>query len=89
MAADAACVDAIASLFRKHGYEEKDAFVRARITYFTQIGYYALELGETEEERLRHTATYVYTFTGVFPVPERMALYADEVLRAARAPTPS
>ena len=81
LAADAACVDAIASLLQKHGYEEKDAFVRARIMYFTQIGYYALELDETEEERLRYTANYVYIFTGVVPMPEQIALYADEVLR--------
>ena len=89
LAEDAACVDAIASLFRRHGYDEKDAFVRARIMYFTQIGYYALELGETEEERLRYTANYVSTFTGVSPMPEQMAFYADGVLNAARAPTRS
>jgi AcrR family transcriptional regulator len=33
------------------GYGAEDAEARARITYFHQIGYFALELGETAEER--------------------------------------
>lgn len=34
-----------------------------------QIGYYALELEESLGQRLRYTAKYVYSFTGVEPGP--------------------
>lgn len=44
-------IEAIADMFLKDGYEPYDAKARARITYFHQIGYYTLELGESPEER--------------------------------------
>jgi len=44
-------IEAIAGMFLEDGYEAKDAEARARITYFHQIGYYTLELGESAEER--------------------------------------
>lgn len=78
-AADDACIDAIASLFRRHGYDEPDTLVRARIMYFTQVGYYALELGESEEQRLRYTAEYVRGFTGRNPHPDQIAAYRSQI----------
>lgn len=60
-------VEAISALFRHHGFGEDEAFIRARVLYFMQIGYYALELEETLEQRLRHTTEYIYSFTGVQP----------------------
>ncbi len=84
LAEDAACVDAIAVLFRRHGYAEGEAFVRARIMYFTQIGYYALELGESEDQRLRYTMDYIRAFTGQDPRPDQIASYRAHVLDLAR-----
>ncbi len=60
-------VEGIAAMFRRHGFDEDEAFVRARVLYFMQIGYYALEIEETLEQRLRYTAEYVFGFTGVQP----------------------
>ncbi len=39
--------------FEQMGYEADEAVVRARITYFHQIGYYALSFKETAAERRR------------------------------------
>ena len=57
-------VAAIAAFLGKHGYDEKDAFVRARVLYFTQVGYYALNLEESLTDRLNLTGSYFRTFTG-------------------------
>ena len=57
-------VAAIAGFFRKHGYGEDDAFVRARVIYFTQVAYYALHIEESMTARLNLTEHYFRTFTG-------------------------
>jgi hypothetical protein len=48
------------------GVEPGEALVRARVIYFHQVGYYALEMGETRRERLDLSRTYYYVLTG-FP----------------------
>ena len=57
-------VGAIAGFFRKHGYGDDDAFVRARVIYFTQVAYYALHIEEDMTARLNLTEHYFRTFTG-------------------------
>jgi AcrR family transcriptional regulator len=61
--------EAIKALFVRFGYEDKDAFVRARVLYYMQIGYYALDLREPIERRLNLTPHYLKAFTGVDPDP--------------------
>ncbi|MFZ8428715.1 hypothetical protein ACO1NA_14415, partial [Staphylococcus aureus] len=39
----------VRQMFIDMGYEETQAFVRARIAYFHQVGYYALGVQETRE----------------------------------------
>lgn len=70
---DAARHAAIAEMFRRHGYPEDEADIRARVLYYQQIGYYALELGESLEERLARAPGYVFAFTGVAPTKEEIA----------------
>lgn len=60
-------IKAIRQLFLNHGYEDEDAFIRARVIYFTQIGYYALDLKESNRTRLSYLVPYLRTFTGVQP----------------------
>lgn len=60
---------AIAAMFVRHGYAPEEADIRARVLYYQQIGYYALELAETLEERLTRVAGYLYCFSGVHPDP--------------------
>lgn len=70
--ADEIRVTAIAGLFGRHGWGDVEAFVRARVLYFMQIGYYALDLGETLERRKELTAHYLKSFTGQEPTPEEL-----------------
>jgi len=63
---------AIAEMFTRHGYDPAEADIRARVLYYQQIGYYALELAETLEERLTRVAGYLYCFTGVHPSAEEV-----------------
>ena len=57
--------EALKAMFVRFGYEEKDAFVRARVLYYMQIGYYALDIREPIEARLNLTPHYLKAFTGV------------------------
>ncbi len=62
--ADERRVLAIADLFRRDGFEETEAFIRARILYFAQIGYYALQIEESFAERMSYLEAYFRGFTG-------------------------
>ena len=59
--------EALKALFVRFGYEDQDAFVRARVLYYMQIGYYALDIREPIEARLNLTPHYLMAFTGVDP----------------------
>ncbi|MGJ8625841.1 MAG: TetR/AcrR family transcriptional regulator [Sulfitobacter sp.] len=65
---DAARVAAFSALFERFGYVPDEAEVRARVMYFMQVGYYALELSEPIEERLKRVKNYVFSFTGQEPL---------------------
>jgi AcrR family transcriptional regulator len=45
-------------IFKRLGFAEPCAFVRARITYFHQVGYYALRIVERRADRLRLSSVY-------------------------------
>lgn len=69
-AADERRVMALAATFRRFGCPGEEAFVRARILYFAQIGYFALGLAEPMEARLALLETYFRCFTGRDIAPE-------------------
>ncbi|MGX5804562.1 TetR/AcrR family transcriptional regulator [Bradyrhizobium sp. Arg314] len=58
---------AIRDMYRRHGYDGEDAFIRARVLYYMQIGYYVLDLKEPVEARVSHLAAYLRSFTGLEP----------------------
>ncbi|MEW6633678.1 MAG: TetR/AcrR family transcriptional regulator [Pseudomonadota bacterium] len=58
---------AIRDMYRRHGYDDEDAFIRARVLYYMQIGYYVLDLKEPVEARVSHLAAYLRSFTGLEP----------------------
>lgn len=74
-AADEARVTAIRDMFLRHGYEPTDAFARARIIYFMQIGYYALVENEPFETRFALLKPYLVSFTGQEPDPAEIAAF--------------
>lgn len=63
-AADEARIAAISDMFSAHGFDGTEAFIRARIIYFTQVGYYALGIDETLVQRFEYLEAYYVGFTG-------------------------
>ncbi len=49
---DAEWIALLKNMFETSGYGETQSLVRARIYYFHQIGYYALDLKEDRDERV-------------------------------------
>lgn len=60
-------VELLRSIFVQLGNGRTEALVRARITYFHQVGYYALRMAETKERRLELFPTYVKLLLGREP----------------------
>jgi AcrR family transcriptional regulator len=79
--ADDERVDAIKRMFIRHGYRERDAFIRARVLYFMQIGYYSLDLEESQATRLDYVADYLRAFTAREPTRQEVATFAKAYKR--------
>lgn len=56
--ADRRRIALLADIYRRFGYADEAAFVRARIAYFHQVGYYALRITESRAERRRLKPLY-------------------------------
>ncbi len=59
----------LAKLFQALDYDAEEAFIRARIIYFHQVGYYAMDVRENAEQRLRYLPVYFRQLTG-FDLPK-------------------
>jgi AcrR family transcriptional regulator len=57
-------INLIQEIFKGFGYDNVDALVRARITYFHQVGYYTLHIKESRADRLRLKNVYVAALKG-------------------------
>lgn len=57
-------IDALRQVFSDAGYDEAEAFVRARITYFHQVGYYAMGVRESAKRREELSELYYRVLTG-------------------------
>jgi AcrR family transcriptional regulator len=62
--ADSKRLDAIAEVFRRAGFASQEADIRARVIYYTQVGYYALEEDESIVKRNTRLAAYYKVYTG-------------------------
>lgn len=71
-AADEIRIQALSALFSRSDYPMPEAFVRARVIYFAQIGFYALDVKEPMSTRLGYTEAYFAAFTGK-PISRREA----------------
>jgi hypothetical protein len=78
--ADEARIAAISDMFEAHGVQTVEAFIRARIIYFTQVGYYALGIEETLVQRFEYLEAYFLGFTGRKLNPDLAAIYRDKHL---------
>lgn len=68
--ADSDRVEAIKLMYARHGFPAKDAFIRARVLYYMQVGYYVLDLREPMETRLSNIVAYLRAFTNQEPSRE-------------------
>jgi AcrR family transcriptional regulator len=82
---DAARHAAISAMFERHGFAADEADIRARVVYYQQLGYYALELAEPLEERLSRVEGYLFCFTGVRPSAAEVAEFHAFARALARA----
>ena len=57
-------ITAIRNFFELFGYHSTDALIRARVLYFSQIGFYALSVKEPLKVRVNYTEHYYECFTG-------------------------
>ena len=57
-------INLILGIFKGFGYEGADALVRARITYFHQVGYYAIHIKESRTDRMRLKNAYLAALKG-------------------------
>lgn len=57
-------IEAIEEIFRRMGYDGKEALIRARIMYYHQVGYYALGVVESQETRRALLPYYRKVLTG-------------------------
>lgn len=83
--ADAAWIGLLQELFQKSGYDSDESLVRARITHFHQIGYYALGFREPHAERLRLVPLYYRVLTGREPTANLLKTLGDLVGEAPAA----
>jgi hypothetical protein len=57
-------ISAIAGILLQAGFDAIQAEARARLTYFHQIGYYTLDLGESAQERFAMRPHYTSVLFG-------------------------
>ncbi len=76
---DATRIEAIFEMFLRFGYQRSEADVRARIVYFTQIGYDALDQRESWERRIERVRDYLYCHTGVAPTDAEVDALANRL----------
>ena len=79
-AEDDARVAAIAGFFRRHDYAPTEAFIRARVIYFTQLSYYALGVSEPMADRISYLSAYFSAFTGREIDPATADRYCARIL---------
>lgn len=79
-------IAALKTIFVDAGYEDDEALVRARITYFHQVGYYAMGVRESAKRREELSELYYRVLTG-FRNGELRALAPTPLLTAPKTAT--
>ncbi len=77
--ADCDRIAAVTRCFVRHGYGAGDADARARIVYFMQLGYHALEVHEDMATRLSRLEPYIKAFTGQEPDADAVRTFLRDV----------
>ena len=61
---DADRIELLTRIFEDFGYKNIQAEIRARVTYYHQVGYYALNVKESQQRRLQLSPYYSEILTG-------------------------
>ena len=61
---DATRIEALRQFYLRFDYPMPQALIRARVLYYSQIGFYALGTSESLQTRLGYTEAYFEAFTG-------------------------
>lgn len=77
--ADNVRLSAVTDMFIARGFDPTEADARARILYFMQLGYHALDVREPIAERLARVGAYLKGFTGQDPDAEALATFLRDV----------
>jgi AcrR family transcriptional regulator len=78
-------ISLLQSMFRQRGLSELESFARARIFYFHQIGYYALAIEESLDDRLRLAPYYHLILVGDAS-PDELERLGEDLRAQARKP---
>lgn len=73
--ADNLRLDALTDLFVRFGFEVREADVRARAVYLTQIGYISMQVSESFEDRFSRIPAYVQLFGEQAPTEKELARF--------------
>jgi aspartate/tyrosine/aromatic aminotransferase len=76
--ADERRIEVLRRIFLSIGFPETEALIRARVAYFHQVGYYALEIRDDPDTRKHLIPLYCQVLLGT----------SNEVVTAAFAPKP-
>ena len=82
--ADNQRVEALTRMFGRYGVKDDEAFIRARVLYFTQIGYFALEVHDSQEKRGEYLRNYLLVHMGFEPDEAAIEAYVKRY-RSAQA----
>ncbi len=78
-AADQIRVKALTDFYQRFDYQMPEAFIRARVIYFAQIGFYALDVHEDLETRIGYSEAYYLSFTGKILDPVEAKKYKNHI----------
>lgn len=83
--ADRRRIEAITTMYRRYGYDEENAFIRARVLYFMQIGHYTLDVDEALDVRVSHVPAYLLAFSGQEAEAGDIAAFDEFIARFTRS----
>ena len=79
---EAARIEILFGIYQRFGFKADEAQMRARVTYYHQVGYYALNIHEATEQRLALAPDYANILVGTDWLAEFRG--TDKILRAMR-----
>ena len=81
---DRQCLDALTDMYLRFDYGQDDAEIKARMLYFTQVGYHLVDLQESLQKRLRYVRGYLLGFTGQEPLTSELEALGDYIEQLRR-----